>query len=414
MSETPGKTEVSGRLRGALRLAVVIERFDPDAGGAEKSTAQIIDELVKRGHEVTLIAGSCPDHAKPDGVEVRRYAEKKSSGPLRLLGFSRWAEKQLKASDRERFDASLSITMAVPATVMQPRGGTVRETLDRNVAMRRSAAQRLKKRIEVALDPKQRLLLHLEKRSIRHPRVKAIAAVSHYVVRQFEKHYGLHASRCKVIPNAAVMPDVSPDERAAWRAEMREQHQISDDATVYLFAAQNPALKGIHTLMPAFLSVSHGGRVRSPVLVLVGGDDPNVRRGIADLRLDDAVRVIGPTREMPRWFVAADVTVLPSWYDPASKVVLESLMLGTPAITTAFNGAGDHLEPPGGPVRGRVISDPGDAAALAAAMTDLGDPKIREACSAACTGLAETLSMARHVDALEALLREVALNEPRP
>ena len=47
-----------------MRLAVVIERYDPDAGGAEKSTAQIVDALLERGHHVTLIAGS----AKPDVV----------------------------------------------------------------------------------------------------------------------------------------------------------------------------------------------------------------------------------------------------------------------------------------------------------------------------------------------------------
>ena len=42
-----------------MRLAVVIESFDLAAGGNERSTQQMMDELVARGHDVTLIAGAC-------------------------------------------------------------------------------------------------------------------------------------------------------------------------------------------------------------------------------------------------------------------------------------------------------------------------------------------------------------------
>lgn len=183
-----------------LKLAVVIERYQPQAGGAEKSTAQIVEELVARGHHVTLIAGACAKSHHPPGVRVVRYARRKSASVWRLLGFAHWAKKQLAAG---KFDASLSITMAVPATVMQPRGGTVRETLNRNIAMRPTAFTRRKKAIEIAFDPKQQLLLALEKRTLRDPSVKAIAAVSGYVVRQLEEHYGVSAQRCRVIPNAS-------------------------------------------------------------------------------------------------------------------------------------------------------------------------------------------------------------------
>ena len=38
-----------------MKLAMVIERFDPAAGGAERSTFQIAGELLSRGHDVTII-----------------------------------------------------------------------------------------------------------------------------------------------------------------------------------------------------------------------------------------------------------------------------------------------------------------------------------------------------------------------
>ena len=39
-----------------MRLALVIEKYDPQGGGAERSTRQIAMELVSRGHDVTVIS----------------------------------------------------------------------------------------------------------------------------------------------------------------------------------------------------------------------------------------------------------------------------------------------------------------------------------------------------------------------
>ena len=101
-----------------MRVAMVAERFDLHAGGAERSAAQIAVGLTRRGHRVTIIAGSCPDpQALPD-VTVLAMTETKSASLIRFLRFVRWARRQLA---RGRFDVSLSLTTAVPATVVEPR-----------------------------------------------------------------------------------------------------------------------------------------------------------------------------------------------------------------------------------------------------------------------------------------------------
>lgn len=384
-----------------LRIAVVIESFNPAAGGNERSTQQIMNELVERGHDVTLITGCCKAEHEPAGVKTWAMSRKKSSSVFRLMRFAGWAKEQLRAG---RFDASLSMTMAVPASVVQPRGGTIRETLNRNVAMRRGGLARAKKKIELALNPKQRLLLSLEKQTLADPAVFRVAALSRYVVQQLEAHYRFPATRTVVIPNAAVMPNADEQQRADWRREVRETFEIAAGAVVYLFAAQNPKLKGFPTLLGALEMLRERGV--DAVALLAGGFGPPEVEAVERRGLRDMVRVVGPSGEMPKLFAAADVTVLPSWYDPSSKVVLESLMMGTPAISTTFNGASDHLLPPDSPARGCVIDDPGDARKLADAMESLADPGFRAACSAACAGLAEPLSMARHVDQLERVLAE--------
>jgi UDP-glucose:(heptosyl)LPS alpha-1,3-glucosyltransferase len=403
----------------SMKIAIVIESFDPHAGGLERSTAQIAQELADRGHAVTLLAGGCGDtHCLP-GVTIVAMAKRKRSSAFRLFRFNRWAQLQIADGG---FDVSLSMTTAVPAAVLQPRGGTVRETLDRNIAMRRTNWARVAKRVGVLLNPKQQLLLYFERRAFKNDGLVKVAAVSRYVIEQLERHYDLPSGKVELIPNAAVMPKIDADKRAQWRKRIRDSFNIPDDVTVFLFAAINPRLKGFEPLMQATALIKERG---VPAVVLLAGDFWHRHNQYAtQLGVRDRVRFIRHTKRIEALYAAADVTVHPTFYDPASKVVIESLMMGVPAISTAYNGASDLIAPGlgegtggdgGAPLRGRVIQDPADALALADAMQDLADAGVRQKCSEAAAGLDGVLSMGAHVDLLEGLLRESSrINSPNP
>lgn len=406
----------------SLHIGIVIERYDPAGGGAERSTRQIADELIRRGHRVTILAASAPaSSSKPDiaastpSPTVCAMSETHSSSVFRLARFVRWVRRQLTQGD---FDVSLSITNAVAADVMQPRGGTVRETLRRNIARRRTTASRWLKRLAIAFDPKQQLLLYLERRNLHSSRVRCIVAVSDYVKWQLQQHYGIAEDRIQVIHNAAVMPRLDPAQQQTLRTQMREKLELENHMTAFAFVAMNPALKGVDTLWWAMCRLvdrleqenrtagdaADKSATTMPVLLLVGRFGVEAKEHAQRLGLADHVRVVGLHDRTHEIYIAADVTVLPTFYDPSSKVVLESLMLGVPAISTAYNGASDFLKPG----RGRVIAESDDDAALAEAMYELLDPAERAKCSSACAGLAEELSMIRHVDALAQVLTEAA------
>ena len=387
-----------------MRIAVVIESFDPRAGGNERSTAQILDELSRRGHDVTLITGAIKRNDEPEGIETIRLSKRKRSSAARLLRFSRWARQKL---DEGRYDTSLSVTMAVPARVVQPRGGTIRETLNRNIALRGGGLPSLKKKIELAVNAKQQLLLRMERRTLADPTVHRVVALSGYVVRQLREHYDYPDDKIAVIPNAAVMPPVDDAQRAAWRAAIRRGFGVADGEVAYLFAAQNPALKGFKTLLHALAAVRERG---VPAVVLLAGNFAYAEhKRVVEAGLRSAVRVIGQTAHMQELYAAADVTVLPTWYDPSSKVVLESLMMITPAISTAYNG-GERLHPPRRrPATGaRWSKTPATPrhwpTSCSASPTPASEPPVPRR----ATALSDTLSMKRHVDVLERVLRDAA------
>lgn len=399
-----------------MRIALVIERFAPRAGGAERSSAQIAAELVRRGHEVTVITSWSPEWDAEDGLQPSEIVpgvsgitmDGSTRSAIGLIAFSKWAKARL---DEGGYDVSLSVTMAVPANVLQPRGGTVKETLERTVATRRSSTDRAIKRAFVATSPKYITQLAIERKTLADPRVRRIVAVSRYVADQLHRHYAIDPGRVEVIPNAAVMPTVDAETRAGWRRAVRSAFAVPDDAVAYLFLARNARLKGFDPLLAAARGLEARG-VKS-VLLLAGDIYHPQQAAVARLDLRDDVRFIRHTNTSAALFAASDVTVLPTFYDPSSKVVIESLMMGVPAISTRYNGASDFLLPEDGPPRGIVVGEPWDVAGLTEAMVAMADPQTRAGFARAAEGLADELSMSRHVDRLEQVLRAAAA-EPTP
>ena len=401
-------------MSGALRIAVVTESYDPLGGGSERSTRQMVQGLTERGHAVTVVAGACTpaaaDAARETGVPLQAMGQLRLKSARRLRAFSAFAQEAL---DGGGFDTSLSVTTATPAAVVQPRGGTVVETQRRNIARRPGAAGRAGKRLALAFNAKQRALLALERRTLAAPRVRRVVAISGYVADQLVQHHRVPASKIVQIPNAAWSPaDGCAGGRAAWQRLCRDERarlKLEDQDVAFLFAALNPGLKGWPTLHAALRRLANapaqpgGGR---GVVLLAGGFADRDARALAAQGLGPHTRVLGRCGDLSPAYAAADAVVLPTWYDPCSKVVLEGLMVRRPAITTRFNGAAEWLTPPDGPPRGIVLDDPGDAAGLARALSQLVDPAARGAMAQACGGLEDALGMDHHVAALEQVLRD--------
>ena len=115
------------------------------------------------------------------------------------------------------------------------------------------------------------------------------------------------------------------------------------------------ASRAVLTAQPAtrFLIVGDG----------IGFDD--VRRRVAALGLDTAVRMTGFRRDIPEIMAALDVLVLPSVRsEAASQVIPQALAVGTPVVATTVGGSGELVRDG---ETGRLVP-PNDAPALAAAI----------------------------------------------
>jgi UDP-glucose:(heptosyl)LPS alpha-1,3-glucosyltransferase len=119
------------------------------------------------------------------------------------------------------------------------------------------------------------------------------------------------------------------------------------------------------------------------------------------LGVADRVRWLGLRPDLERWYVAADVLVLPTRYEPFGNVHLEALASGLPVVTTTAAGGAEVVEDG---KSGAVIA-PNDAGALAAAVTRLREGN-RAALAAAARAAAEPFTYARQALEFERLYRD--------
>ncbi|MFO0964220.1 MAG: glycosyltransferase family 4 protein [Gemmataceae bacterium] len=107
------------------------------------------------------------------------------------------------------------------------------------------------------------------------------------------------------------------------------------------------------------------------VALWVAGSGPEqeaLERLIADLRLDERVRLLGLQRDVQPYLQAADCFVCPSlWGEAAGLVNLEAQACGTPLIASRIGGIPEYV------VEGRtgLLFPPGDHHALAACVRRL-------------------------------------------
>lgn len=403
-----------------MRIGLVIERMEPWRGGAETSTAQFAGELVSRGHEVRLFTAS--RGVSEQGVQVITL-----SVPGNRSGRARAFAAAVEAARAEHpCDVMHSMTPLFGGDVFMPRGGTVAETIEGNLRIRRSPLARDFKRLTNLLNRRQQALLQMERAlltgSACPPRV---AAVSGYVVEQLRRHYRLGPDRVREVFNAVTVPEVSEAEAAAARAEVRAEWALPADSFVMLFVGHNFKLKGLAQLIDAAGRLAQRQGRLDWHLLIVGRDRPGPYLARAD-RWGVARRVVfvGPSERAWRFYLAADLFVLPTFYDPCSRVVLESVCLGTPVVTTRYNGAGEILvgesgHPPrvGGqppplvshPISaGTVIADPHDTAELVRAIEAYAlAPARRRAAGQAGRALRDFLSMRRHADQMIEVYEQV-------
>jgi len=135
---------------------------------------------------------------------------------------------------------------------------------------------------------------------------------------------------------------------------------------LFLFAANNFRLKGLAELLKAMQSVQGDKFGKNAYLLIAGGGQERKYRSLGKkLNIQNRIAFLGSVSDIQNVLAVANVAVLPTFYDPASRFILEALAVGVPVITTKLNGAVDLFTDNR---HGRIIDSPSDIGGLAGAI----------------------------------------------
>lgn len=382
-----------------MRIALAIEHLDHRRGGGETYVHDFAAWLLAQGHQVEIVARDV--HQPPDGATVAVIGARGASRTGRMTAFARAVRDHLRAS---RPDVSMATGKTLGMTVYQPHGGTVLGSQRQNARVRGSSLGRSLKRAFDALSPKHRAFRRLEAQQYADPQTHFVA-ISEMIRRDMQTFYGLPDERLSLVYNGIDLERFHPEQVRERRDDLRRQFEIPDAATAFLFVAHNWKLKGFREQIRALARLRSGTPADVRLLVVGRGRAGRWRKLARSLGIESNVIFAGPVADIRPLYGAADVLVLPTWYDPCSLVTLEALAAGLPVLTTRFNGVSELMDGRGA---GVVLDAPRPVSRLADALGQLLDAGRRAEMSRAARALAEEHPQERNFREMFELLARAA------
>jgi len=349
------------------KIAIIIERANIALGGAERSVFELSTALSSLGLQVHILTAKGQTKAKNIHILCQ-------GRPGKRTGYFTFEKALKKHLAENHYDIVHSVLPFDFVDVYQPRGGTYAESILRNAASYRSRLLEYYKRMTSYTNFRRTTLLWAERKLCKNPDGPVIAALSQYVAEQFKKHYRTDSHRLTVIQNGVRIHkriDTAAAERLRKQILTRLGLKEADNPVFFLFVAYNFRLKGLAVLLEA-MQLAAKNRTPRPIYLIIAGRAKSYKYRLMARKCNVQRKIVflGKIRHIQNALSIINVAVLPTFYDPSSRYILEALAAGKPVITTKFNGAADLFV---NNRHGKVIDSPENIPALAQAITYFAD-----------------------------------------
>jgi len=377
-----------------MRVVHVITRLI--LGGAQENTLFTCEDLLARGHELTLVTGPA---LGPEGELIERARH--NGVPLVIIDSLRRAVNPIR-------DAAAYLALKRELKRLRPE--VVHTHSSKAGIIGRDAAHALGVPIVVhtihglPFHPYQskalnRLYIALERRAARKSDaiISVADAMTEQAVAAGVAGPGLFRT---IYSGMEVEPFLAETDEGM---KVRREFGIPDDALVVGKVARLFHLKGHEDFLRAAALVARDNPKAHFLLVGSGILEKNLRALAESLGLADKVTFAGlaPPDRIPAMIKAMDVLVHASYREGLARTLVQALLSARPAVSYNVDGAREVVIPG----ETGCLAEPGDWQALAASTSKLlKDPALRERFGAAGRErLAETFrheTMAKHIEDL--------------
>ena len=171
--------------------------------------------------------------------------------------------------------------------------------------------------------------------------------VDHILVStQDEKHHLVNLYQASPDKITIIPPGVDTQKfHPIPQAKARQHLSLPPNTHLLLFVGRIEPLKGLHTLLKALHLLQPTPNLS--LAIIGGGDDPDndlelnrIKQLAQNLHLNNLAIFLGSKNQdnLPYYYSAADMTIIPSSYESFSLVALESMACATPVIASDVGG----------------------------------------------------------------------------
>jgi glycosyltransferase involved in cell wall biosynthesis len=181
-------------------------------------------------------------------------------------------------------------------------------------------------------------------------RADAIITVSRNLAESIIKSYNVPSQKMHVIHNGVDTTVFRPLRNQGF--ELKRQLGI-EDRKVILYVGNLSNRKGLTYLLEAAVTILK--KIKDACFLIIGGSpkwlgtdvyEEELLTSIKAKGIEDSFLLLGtkPYLELPQYYSAADIFVLPSLYEPFGKVVIEAMACQTPVIASRVGGIPEIVE----------------------------------------------------------------------
>jgi UDP-glucose:(heptosyl)LPS alpha-1,3-glucosyltransferase len=289
--------------------------------GVARATAELTRRIAQRGHQVDFHC--VQHHGDSSGIRFKHVAALNAFSALGIASFAVMGKRSLQ---RQQYDITHAHGNVIGADIITAHS-----------CHRAGLHAHHSKNLGVA----DKLRLFLERKNYGERRFKKIIAVAEGVKRELMAEYGVAADDVVVIPNGVDLDRFNPRQRATAGNDIRRKLGVRAEHVILLFVANEFERKGLSVLLSAMPLL----RNASVHLVVLGGDTeaPYVHKA-RTLAVSENIHFCGVVGNIEDYYAAADVFVLPTYYEAFSLATLEAAALGLPLIVTKVNGTEELIE----------------------------------------------------------------------
>lgn len=320
-----------------MRLLFVTQDFPPDVGGIQTYSSELARRLAPKVEALEMVAPSRPGDAAVDesvSFHVTRVGGRPDLLPITALPVVP------ACAHRFRPDVAFHAQWQTVGTSVLARALT---GAPRRIVCAAHGRELLFNPLanlpglDTGYDRLRRQLL---------ARVDAFVPVSRYTAGLLED-LGVSPDRLHVVPNGTDPERFRPVDATALRRRLG-----LDDRVLLLTVGRLVPRKGIDTVLHALSSLADTVPSVTYLVAGTGPDRPRLERLARERGVADRVRFLGqvPHEQLPAYYSAADVFVMPSRESPPDVegfglVFLEANACGTPVIGARSGGIPDAIQP---------------------------------------------------------------------